>query len=84
MDVRLNLNSNVVIMDFGPVLESLMEPGTTVEQPVLKEITTRLKDVIRKSDSLVSLSNASYGIVIKTYITNGGTQTVINNLRLLL
>ena len=84
MDVNLKLNSDVVIMDFGPVLKTLMEPKTIVEQPVLKEITTRLEDVILNSDSLVSLSNASYFIIIKTYITNGGTQTVINNLRLLL
>ena len=79
--MNLKLNSNVVIIGFSAVLESLMEPGTIAEQPVLKEITSRLKDVILKLDSLVRLSNASDGIVIKTYGADCGTQTVINHLR---
>ncbi len=49
-------------MDFGPVLVSLMEPGTIIEQQVLKETTIRLEDATRKSASLVSLGNESYGI----------------------
>ena len=81
IDMNLKLNSNVVIIGFSAVLESLMEPGTIAEQPVLKEITSRLKDVILKLDSLVRLSNASDGIVIKTYVADCGTQTVINHLR---
>ena len=60
-------------MGFGPVLESLMEPGTIAEQPILKEITSCLKDVILKLDSLDRLSNASDGIVIKTYVADCGT-----------
>ena len=81
IDMSLKLNSNVVIIGFSAVLESLMEPGTIAEQPVLKEITSRLKDVILKLDSLVRLSNASDDIVIKTYGADCGTQTVINHLR---
>ena len=81
IDAREKGSSNVVILDFGDVIESLMEPGSDVEKPLLQEITNRLKDVIRKSDSLARISNASYGIVARTSVDNGGTDAVIKHLR---
>ncbi|NQV99301.1 MAG: cyclic nucleotide-binding domain-containing protein [Rhodospirillales bacterium] len=78
---REKISFNVVIMDFGPVLESVLAPGTSLEKPVLQEIANRLKEVIRKSDSLARLSNASYGLVARNQAADIDAGALIRHIR---
>jgi putative ABC transport system ATP-binding protein len=65
IDIRDKKKSNLILLDFGSILETVMVPETTIEKALIQEIALRLQEVMRKSDSVARLSNASFGIIAR-------------------
>jgi len=80
LDGRDENISHLLVLDFGPALEAALEPGAAIEKPVIKEIAERVCQVLRKSDSIARVSNASFGIVVRTDDEHGGMDIVIKKL----
>ena len=81
IDDRDGKKSNLVLIDFGPSLESALEPGSVIEKTVVQEIANRLSVVIRKSDSVARLTNASFGIIARTAEGSDGVDVVTSRLQ---